>query len=384
MYDWKKICKIFNSLGIPKNVYNPTKSIPHHQKNGWCGWNIICSERSRGKTTNLLLLGMCFNALYGTQIQYIRQKKDRIAPKKADELFRTIRFFGYIEKITDGRWNSCILKARRWYYTLIDEEGKEIDRASEHFMYMLSLDEAEDFKSTYNAPLGDFILVDEFINSSYIQNEFVVLCDLLKTIIRDRTDILLILATNMLNPHSLYFKELEIYEKMLVLKNGQSEIVKTQKGTSIFIEILKAGEETDKQKKLSNTKFFGFNNPLLVNITGGDWAIDNVPHIVHTKDDKILMSNIYLFFLNRFIRLELVFNEKVGYHVNVVWGNEPHTDSIIYTIEEIEDTRYVFKTGYRKFDKFLWSLYERNLFFYATNDIGSFLKNYLNACKMKK
>ena len=123
-----------------------------------------------------------------------------------------------------------------------------------------------------------------------------------------------------------------------------------------FIEILKAGEETDKQKKLSNTKFFGFKNPLLVNITGGEWAIDNVPHIVHTKNDKILMSNIYLFFLNRFIRLELVFNEKVGY----------------------------FKTGYRKFDKFLWNLYERNLFFYATNDIGSFLKNYLNACKMKK
>ena len=61
-YDWALIKKEFDKLGIPENVVNPF--LTHKLE---CGkWVVDMSERSIGKTTNWLLLGMVMNKLYGT------------------------------------------------------------------------------------------------------------------------------------------------------------------------------------------------------------------------------------------------------------------------------------------------------------------------------
>ena len=67
----KKTEKLFKSLKIPNNVFNPLQENP---KPG--DWNIILSIRGLGKTTSMLLLGMCDNWENGTEIQYIRQYDD--------------------------------------------------------------------------------------------------------------------------------------------------------------------------------------------------------------------------------------------------------------------------------------------------------------------
>ena len=54
-YDFSLIRKEFKKLKIPKDVYNPL-TIPLE----WSKFNVLLSPRSKGKTTNILLLGLIF------------------------------------------------------------------------------------------------------------------------------------------------------------------------------------------------------------------------------------------------------------------------------------------------------------------------------------
>ena len=68
--------KLFNSLCIPKDVFNPAAEIIPRVGD----WNLILSPRARGKTTNIILYGMCEYWTRGTQIQYIRQYDHMLTP----------------------------------------------------------------------------------------------------------------------------------------------------------------------------------------------------------------------------------------------------------------------------------------------------------------
>lgn len=94
LINWNDVVKECKKLGIPKDVYTPF-NLPFNEAK----YFIECSERSIGKTTNWLLLGMILNKMYGIQIQYIRQIIDMIMPKNM-KLFDTILEHHYIEKIT--------------------------------------------------------------------------------------------------------------------------------------------------------------------------------------------------------------------------------------------------------------------------------------------
>lgn len=80
--DWQKIRKEYKKLKCPKEVWNPL-TLPL----GECGYYIVLSDRSRGKTTNALLLGMIMNKIDGSKIEYVRQRREQIMPKFILSLF---------------------------------------------------------------------------------------------------------------------------------------------------------------------------------------------------------------------------------------------------------------------------------------------------------
>lgn len=159
IYDWKKIRKEYAKLKCPKDTYYPLSCSPDE-----CGYVWALSDRSRGKTTNCLLLGMVMNSLYGTIIHYLRISEDMCKPRNLKDLFDTILQYGYIEKITGGFYNSCFYYAKRWYYCTRDENGEIIDKAESHFMICFGINESDTLKSSYNAPTGDIIILDETIH----------------------------------------------------------------------------------------------------------------------------------------------------------------------------------------------------------------------------
>ena len=379
-YDWKKIRKEYKKLECPPDVYDPTTA-PLET----CKYFVENSERNVGKTTNWLLLGMIMNKMYGTIIQYVRQTDNMVVPKALKNLFDTILIHNYVAKLTEGRWNSVMYRARRYYYCFVDENtGEIVEKDTEHFMFCCSIDKAEDLKSSYNAPLGDLIIWDECIGKYYYPNEFVRFCDLVKTIIRGRRSPIIALLANTINPHSPLYNELEIYEDVQLMKVGTNKIIETKKGTKIYVEWIGVEPEKKQKNTVINKLFFGFKNSLLGSITGDDWAIKCYQHIPELpKDDDnafadIISRRLYIFFNNKYVRLDVVNHYQLGLCVYAHWATKLYTDSIIFTNVDRTDRRYQYKLGEGNLRKFVDTCFKENRVYYASNDIGSFIQAFLS------
>ena len=372
-YDWRKVKDEFRKLNIPKDVYSPL-----HLPFDKAKYNVLLSERSRGKTTNILLLGMCMHKLYGTTIEYIRKKEDQITKKITINLFTTILEYDYIEKLTDGKYNSIWYNARRWYYCLVDEDGNVIEKAPTHFMSMLSIDRNETYKSGYNAPRGDFIVYDEFISKYYYADEFLYFTDLLKTIIRDRLSPIIFMLSNMIDKNSEYLDELMISDQVMLMSVGDSSLITTKKGTNIYVELLEMSKKTiTPRRQLSNKLYFGFDNPKLINITGGDWVVENYPHIPKKIEYDSVINKIFMKFSSNFIRLEVVTYNDQFFVFCTKFTSIIYDDSIILTLEPPEKSNEIYGLGRGKVFKFIWSLYDDKRFRYQSNTIGAWIDKYV-------
>lgn len=382
VYDWHLIFKAYRALKCPKDVYNPTTAPISKAK-----IFVELSERNVGKTTNWLLIGMIMNIMYGTIIQYVRQREEMIMPKSMSDLFDTILKFDYVSKVTGGEYDSVFYKSRRYYYAKTDESGKVIDISPEPFMFCCCVEKADMLKSSHNAPTGDLIIYDEFIGKYYYQNEFVHFCDLVKTIIRGRRSPIVVMLANTINPNSTYFNELEIFDRLQRMKTGENDIVTTAKGTNIYIEIIGTTTEKKRKNNIINQLFFGFKNPLLASITGEDsWAIDNYQHIPEViegeEEPEVITHSLYILHSNKLVRLDVVKHDSLGICIYTHWATRTYEDSYIMTVEFRFDKRYHNRLGNRKIESFLMKCFSENRFYYASNDIGAFVENYVqNVCK---
>lgn len=371
-YDWVYIFKEFEKLGVPDNVYSPV-----HVPITLVKYLILLSERATGKTTNWILIGLIMWQRYGTIIQYIRQSEDMIKPKVAGKLFDVINGYSYITSITGGEYDEAIYRARNWYLVKRNEAG-EIEKQSTPVMYCLDIDEAVVYKSSYNAPLGDLIIFDEFVSKRYYPNEFVSFCDIVKTIIRKRHSPIIVMLANTIERYNTYFSELNIQEDILQIKTGDSIIKYTDKGTGIYAEIIGTKDLT---RAYQNELFFGFRNPRLAAITGGDWAIDNYPHIEPDKERKSYERMHYIKYNGYLVNMEFCRSKKLGAHVIVHKATKTYDDSIIYTIDDIASVNERYRFGRTAYDKMIWSLYNNNKWYYSNNEVGNVVRSYVNQAK---
>lgn len=376
-YDWKLLRKDFKTLKIPRDVYDTSKN-PFETSNIF----VDVSERSVGKTTNWLLLGMLMYVRYGTIIQYIRQNELMITPKNMKDLMETVKKFNYIEKITKGKYNDCIYKARRWNFIHVNDAG-EIDVIdNSHFMMCLSIDKSEIYKSSYNAPTGDLIIFDEFTSKHYSSDEFVYFLDLVKTIQRERQSLKIVMLSNTLDVHNQYFHELEIFGTISKMNVGDKRDVITDGGTSIHINFIEPNMKLKEKKSISNMLYYGFKNPKLNAITGlnGTWALKNCQRIPKNKTYKSVDRHIYISHNNLLLNLEIVNIEDIGVAMYVHYATFTYDDSIILTLDFIYDDIHKYKLGGKKLQKMILNMLEKSKIYYASNDVNSLFENYLKLC----
>lgn len=372
-YDFNLIRKEFAKLHCPESAYNPFKS--HILKSG--KWYVDLSERSTGKSTNWILLGMVMYKLYGTQTVYIRETVDMIRPAHSRQLFRTILEWDYVRKVTDGAYNDVKYASRAWYF---HNSEKDIS-APEPFMVTLSLDENILNKSSFNAPRGDLIIFDEFVSRHNYANQFVDLCDTIKTVVRERDSALIVLLANTIDRHSFWFKELGIYEEIQRMEIDTAKEFTNKGGTLISIALMgKKANQMPEHRKEHNRKFFGFLNPKLNAITGGDWAMRIYPHPPKALDDDKpvkISYNRYIRHNNYIMNLELYRSNELGLYVICHKANDTYPDSVIYTLEDISNKQERYKWGESKIDKLLYKLLKGNKWYYATNMEGSLMDSYI-------
>lgn len=385
IYDWQAVFADYKRLNVPDGLYDPTKT-PLDK----CGWSDIISIRSRGKTTAWLLIGMIVNRKYSCQVSYIRQTEDMLAPVNARELFKTINEYEngrYIRDITGDQYNYILVKDRRGYFAHVNESGEVNKRETEPWFYMLSIDRNFFYKSSFNLPEGNLILFDEFISNKYAENEFVTLCDLLKTIMRKRYTPRVIMLANNIDLTSQYFREQEISHEVKKLEIGESKICYSTKGTAVYVELDKLPEKEKKSQSLFNRMFFGFKNPKLEAITGegnAAWSFDIYPHITHEPDEELLDRRLYIDVTEEMLQVEFVLKPSLGLIANIHPAREPKNDSIILTTGEITDIRQDYAFGKSAIAIALWKLYTVNRCYYSDNETGARFKQYVGMAKIAK
>ena len=370
--DWPEIFRLYNALGCPPEVFNPS-TIPIED----AAWFVLTSERNTGKTTNLVLIAMLLWMKYGAISAYIRQSDEMVTPKEMKNFMNVIINNGYVPKITNGQYNGVRYWARHYTFVRWAPDGSK-EAESDPFLWVGALNEHETYKSTLNLPTCNIIIYDEFISSNYHPNEFIMLCDLHKTIGRNRRGLKMFLCANTTYYYHEYFREMLIQEEVINCKVNHSFIKTTPLGTKIFYKML---GDKDIQREKINTEYYGFDNPRLKSITGGDWAIANYPHIVREDRDELDRSRC-IEFNDQYYRLELVSSERLGFHVLVHKINNPKYSKVIFTVGEIREYRQRYRYGNNKgLDHFLWKLYDENRWYYADNDVGYAVESYRQRCE---
>ena len=376
-WNWKDIKKEWTKLKMPKDVAYDLFHIPleYHKR---CGYYMLLSKRGVGKTTSVMLLGLILFKLYGVQIQYIRQNEDMLKPKFAQELMSTILSCGYIKILTEGRWNYAYYYANKWVFAKVDEDGHIIEKTNLHFCYTLSIDQSFTYKSNYNAPYGNFTVFDEFIGKRYTANEFVYYLDILSTIIRKRSGVINFMLSNNIDEFSEYFEEFEIYDQIREMKAGECDIATTPGGTRIYVEKINIH---DKNAARLNMEYFGFKNPRLYAITGaGEWNVALCKHYDLEDETELIDRTHYIKMGYNLVNIELHRSGKYGYICRIHKATRVHEDSIIYTMDMVEDKRYRKGKGYSRVDAFIWGLLRQDRWHYATNSQKNFVDKYVSIC----
>lgn len=362
---------------MSKEKYYSLNNILSHNAD----YNLIYGERSNGKTTAVLRYALedFINSNYTNQLGIIRRWEEDFKGKNAKQMTENIVNLGWITDLTDGKYNSIYYYSQKWYLCYYDEDGEKLCQTEKPFAMGFALTSEEHYKSS-SYPYIKTILFDEFITRNYyLPEEFIKFQNILSTIIRLRTDVKIFMCGNTINKFCPYFAEM-----------GLTGIKKQEKGTiDIYTygesELTVAVEYSDfPSKKKASNKYFAFDNPKLNMITEGGWEIALYPHLP-TKyrpsevdyifyivfDGEILQGNIITVDDTTFIYIHRKTtpikedNERLVYQQNVDYRNN-------YRIN-------IFKP-YRKIDKFIKTLIDRQRIFYQDNEVGEIVNNYFNWC----
>lgn len=373
-YDWNFLKKEFKKLKTPKDIATPF-TIPNFYKNGW---NIMLSERSIGKTTNWLLLGLLMNWNYKTQIIYLRDTDNEIKPSNLRKLFDVILQFKYIPKITCGRWNSCYYYGKNWRFCNIDEDGNIIEKSGDSFCICTDLLHAEILsKSSFNAPTGDLIIYDECIKSHmYNPNQFVDLLDFHKTIARFRKSVITVLLANTINPDADIFHEFDIYDTISEMEINENVQMETREGTKIGISLLGARNEIKKLNAVTNRLYYGFNNPKLNSIKGGEWAYVEYPHMTRDIIFEVIDNTIRIKTLSNTLKVSICRSEKIGLFLFVTYATKKiYEDTIFFDANTDFTDIKTFSNLSNPVGKIISSLVSDNKILFSNNRVGRLFYN---------
>lgn len=377
VYDWKAIEREYNKLGVPELFFRPPfPALPRNK------YFIDLSDRSTGKTTNWLLVGLCMNKQYGTIVQYVRATEGELAPSHAEKLVEVVRSYKegeYIKRLTGGRWNSIYYHWKQFFYCNVDENGNRVETCDRAIIQCLSVDRANDYKSTYNAPLGDFVLFDEFIGRYYRPDEAISFLDLTKTIFRERHSGIIVMLANTIKLNSQYFEEFEISREVRGMQKGDIRQCVTEKGTRILVEIIDAEVTKSKGRQEMNTLFYGFKNPKINAITGeGLYAYESVPHIPERDETwRLIQRNVYIETGVDLLQVEFAYCDALGYHAEVHRASRTYDDSLILSLDVVKDGRYVWGFGTKRLQKIFGQFIVDRKMTFSSNEVGTIFNDYV-------
>lgn len=375
-YDWKAIIKAYKKLGIPKE-YDYTEILP--LENDAIKWHVLNSERSVGKTTNILLLGMVQNMLYGTQIQLIRHSAKEQKASYFERLFSTISEYKnghYIKSLTNGKYNTIVYWHKAFYYGFTDENGKTI-RSETPFCIALCSADCYTLCSTYENPKGDYIVLDECFNETNTPDEFIHFIHLHKTIVRERISDKIFILGNNLDINNIWYRQLTIQNEIRKMKRGETRILYTPEGMPIFTAFLENNLPT--KRKIFNSLHYGFSNSELNSITGaGEWKMKEYPQICELEEFERIARGIFISYHDDlFLEIEIASTENdVVFLVHPANRITALKGDLLYTMYTPKRKNEKYFTVTDNFTSKLYRAIKEKRIFYSDNETGNLFEKF--------
>lgn len=341
-------------------------------------YNMIFGERSNGKTYAALKYCLDQYIRFGSQFAIVRREREDFIGKRGSTMFTNLVANNEIDKLTQGLWNDVYYYSGRWYLCCYDGEGKRYTD-EQPFAYGFAISSGEHDKSTSYPGIKN-IVFDEFLSrKGYLPDEFVQFMNTLSTIIRQRDDVKIFMLGNTVNQYCPYFNEMGLTH-IKNMKPGDIDIYRY--GDSKLKVAVEYTRSTPGGKK-SDT-YFAFDNPKLSMITGGTWEIDVYPHCPEKFKPKDIIFTYFIIFDRDVLQCEVVQTETNVFtfvHKKTTPLKDPDRDIIFSTDFDPRPNHYRKIT--RPTDKLTEKIayfYKRDKIFYADNETGEIMRNYLMWC----
>lgn len=348
-------------------------------------YNIIYGERSNGKTYATLKELLEEYVKNGSQFAYLRRWEEDFRGKRGATLFDGLTRDNVIEDLTDGEYNTVYYWSGRFYLSKFDKEKMTRRNAPEPCGYAFAISTMEHDKSS-SYPFIRNVLFDEFLTrTSYLVDEFVLFCNVLSTIIRDRSDVTVYMIGNAVNQYCPYFKEMGL-KNIKKQKPGEIQIYEYgESGLRVAVEY--TGGEAYRSTKPSDV-YFAFDNPKLKMITNGGWELDIYPHCPMKYSHKDIKFIYFIEFDEELVQCEIIKKDKCVFtfiHRKTTQIKNENKD-IIYSqhYDPRRNWRRVINKPFDKIGVLIWEQFKTDSVFYQDNEIGDLIMNYLQWCDQQK
>lgn len=341
-------------------------------------YNMIIGERSNGKSYSVHEYAAEEFYKNGGQLAVVRRWQDDFTGKRGAAMFDGIVNSGALERITKGEWTGIYYYSSRWFFCRY-EDGKRVVSETP-FAYGFAITSQEHDKST-SYPNVKTILFDEFLTRSmYLPDEFVLFCNVISTIVRQRTDVKIFMLGNTVNKYCPYFKEMGL-KHVQQMKQGSIDVYKYgDSRLTVAVEYCKEGAEGK-----PSDFYFAFDNPKLNMITGGAWEIDIYPHCPCKYRPKDVRFRFFIEFDASILQCNVICLDS-GYFLFIHEKTTPikYPDKDLqFTLNETSHRRNIRRNILKPEDnlgiKIAW-FFKNNRVFYQDNDIGEVVANYLKCC----
>lgn len=344
-------------------------------------YNMIIGERSNGKTYSVLEKVIHDFIEKGDKFAYVRRWREDVIGRRATEVWNGINENNVVRTASNNEYEGVTYRNGKYFLCNYDDEGKpiyneELDTLG--FTFALSMQE-HDKGVTY--PNVKTILFDEFMTrGTYLPDEFMLFMNTLSTIIRRADDVTIFMLANTVNKYCPYFTEMGL-NHVLDMKQGTIDVYGY--GESKMTVAVEYCSSMKKVKK--NNFYFAFNNPKLEMITGGAWELDIYPHCPIKYKPKNI-DFIYFICFNDFIyQCECVSiddNYFTFIHEKTTELKDTEND-LIYSFDYVPKMNYnrnILKPLNNLQKRLLW-YFKTDRVFYADNEIGDSINNYLKVCR---
>lgn len=344
---------------------------------------MIYGERSNGKTYAVLEEAIILYFTLGKKTAVIRRFDSDFKGGLGQQMFENFASNGFINFISEGQYNGIKFQSGKWYFAYYDPEDANAKPvvSNEPFAFAFGINTAERYKSSSFPDVG-LIVFDEFLTRKYyLNNEFIDFMNLLSTIIRDKNDIPVYMLGNSVNRYCIYFDEMGL-NHVLNMKPGDLEVYTYGKSDlRVAVEYTLPNVEGK-----GSDVYFAFDNPRLNMITSGGWEIDSYPHLKHGYAPKDVCYRFYISFNHSVLKCDIV-NTDDELFIFIYPAKNGIKDETALIFSPDFDTRPNWRRKLKRpvlpVEKKIYALFMQDKIFYANNDCGETVRNYLIWCDSK-